>query len=358
MGRPSIDGFEDPVSAAAVDGGMSRRAAAGRFGVSVASAVKWLRRFERLAVAAKPQGGDPKSRIKPSTRVFWERSRRSPTSRLRSFAPGWPPRMASRSTTGTMWSFVHRARAQLQKKRAWPASRTGPTSRAGGARWQALPGAASIPRAWSSSTRPGPRPTWRRLRGWAPRGERLRGQGAARPLEDHDLPRRPALRPASTRPACSTGRSTARASAPMSSRSWSRRCSPATSSSWTTSAATRARPSARPIRAAGARLLFLPPYSPDLNPIEQVFAKLKAPPAQGRRAHRRGHLATHRPPPRPLHAQPNAPTTSPTPAMLKLNATALAAPRQRQPAADVGVARRAAGGLLRARRGLRRGGRS
>jgi transposase len=29
------------------------------------------------------------------------------------------------------------------------------------------------------------------------------------------------------------------------------------------------------IRCRGARLLFLPPYSPDLNPIEQVFAKLK-----------------------------------------------------------------------------------
>src|SRR5580658_4956462 len=29
------------------------------------------------------------------------------------------------------------------------------------------------------------------------------------------------------------------------------------------------------IKAAGARLLFLPKYSPDLNPIEQVFAKLK-----------------------------------------------------------------------------------
>ena len=28
-------------------------------------------------------------------------------------------------------------------------------------------------------------------------------------------------------------------------------------------------------RAAGARLWFLPPYSPDLNPIEQVFAKIK-----------------------------------------------------------------------------------
>lgn len=30
------------------------------------------------------------------------------------------------------------------------------------------------------------------------------------------------------------------------------------------------------IREKGAKLLFLPPYSPDLNPIEQVFAKLKA----------------------------------------------------------------------------------
>lgn len=30
------------------------------------------------------------------------------------------------------------------------------------------------------------------------------------------------------------------------------------------------------IEAAGAVLLYLPPYSPDLNPIEQLFAKLKA----------------------------------------------------------------------------------
>jgi transposase len=30
------------------------------------------------------------------------------------------------------------------------------------------------------------------------------------------------------------------------------------------------------IRAVGASVLYLPPYSPDLNPIEQVFAKLKA----------------------------------------------------------------------------------
>src|SRR5688500_9382857 len=31
----------------------------------------------------------------------------------------------------------------------------------------------------------------------------------------------------------------------------------------------------RAIRKAGAKLIFLPKYSPDLNPIEQVFSKLK-----------------------------------------------------------------------------------
>lgn len=30
------------------------------------------------------------------------------------------------------------------------------------------------------------------------------------------------------------------------------------------------------IEAAGSRVLFLPPYSPDFNPIEMDFSKLKA----------------------------------------------------------------------------------
>ncbi len=44
------------------------------------------------------------------------------------------------------------------------------------------------------------------------------------------------------------------------------------------------------IRAKGAHLLFLPPYSPDLNPIEQVFAKIDS----------RGNLAKGRRTPRSL----------------------------------------------------------
>ena len=37
----------------------------------------------------------------------------------------------------------------------------------------------------------------------------------------------------------------------------------------------KGKPVRKAIKAVGAHLLFLPKYSPDLNPIEQVFAKLK-----------------------------------------------------------------------------------
>ena len=47
---------------AAVDGGLSRRAAAARFGVAAASAVRWVREWRETGTAcARPQGGDQRS---------------------------------------------------------------------------------------------------------------------------------------------------------------------------------------------------------------------------------------------------------------------------------------------------------
>ena len=74
----------------------------------------------------------------------------------------------------------------------------------------------------------------------------------------------------------------------------------------------------RLIRAAGAKLFFLPRYSPDLNPIEQLFAKLetccaKPTPAQskppGAVSATSSIVSPHR----------NAPITSPMPDMLPPN---------------------------------------
>src|SRR5438874_6186708 len=62
----------------------------------------------------------------------------------------------------------------------------------------------------------------------------------------------------------------------MWSRCWCLRCGSATWSCSTISLSTNSRRSATVIEAVGAQIRFLPPYSPDFNPIEQAFAKLKA----------------------------------------------------------------------------------
>ncbi len=46
----------------AVDGGLSRRSAARRFGVAASTAIKWVDRWRRTGdVGARPQGGDHRS---------------------------------------------------------------------------------------------------------------------------------------------------------------------------------------------------------------------------------------------------------------------------------------------------------
>jgi transposase len=72
-----------------------------------------------------------------------------------------------------------------------------------------------------------------------------------------------------------TGRWTESASSPGSNRCWRQPCTQATSSSWTIWRHIRS-PASGTLLACGAELQYLPPYSPDLNPIENAFAKLKA----------------------------------------------------------------------------------
>ena len=64
----------------------------------------------------------------------------------------------------------------------------------------------------------------------------------------------------------------------------------------------------RAIEAVGAQLWFLPKYSPDFNPIELAFAKLKAILRKAAVAHGRS-CGTQLAPPCPAMIQPNAATT-------------------------------------------------
>ena len=54
------------------------------------------------------------------------------------------------------------------------------------------------------------------------------------------------------------------------------------------------------VRARGAHLIFLPPYSPDLNPDRAGLRQAQAPDAKGSAPRRRSHLAKGRTTPRPL----------------------------------------------------------
>jgi transposase len=65
------------------------------------------------------------------------------------------------------------------------------------------------------------------------------------------------------------------------------------------------------IRSAGAKLFFLPKYSPDLNPIEQVFAKLKHLLRRPPRERWRPSVQQSAESSEPSHPK-NAPTTSET----------------------------------------------
>src|SRR5690606_7839980 len=79
----------------------------------------------------------------------------------------------------------------------------------------------------------------------------------------------------SSHPAGSTGRSKAQACAPGWSNCWCRLSDQATSSSWDNLGSHKSAAIRQMIQAAGARLWYLPPYSPHINPIEQAFAKIK-----------------------------------------------------------------------------------
>ena len=76
------------------------------------------------------------------------------------------------------------------------------------------------------------------------------------------------------------------------------------------------------IRAAKAKLFFLPAYSPDLNPIEQAFAKMKTllRKADARQSNRPGEPSA---PCSTASRRQSAPTTSPTQDMLQPNQIAL-----------------------------------
>ena len=68
--------LRDRVIDTVIRGGMSRRAAAARFGVSESSAIKWVQRFERSGSRGEQNGRIPPSETRAASRISRSAERR------------------------------------------------------------------------------------------------------------------------------------------------------------------------------------------------------------------------------------------------------------------------------------------
>ncbi len=275
MTRPLSNDLRRRVVTAVVDGGMTRRGAARRFGIAPSTAIKWVSAWRRTgSYRPRAQGGDRRSRrIEAHAEVVLALVDETPDMTLAEIATHLEDEHGLRVSQSAVWRFFHRrgitfkktAHASeqqrpdvLRRRRAWVEAQpdldpeklvfvdeTGASTKMARRSGRALRGhrcRAPVPHGhWKTTTFVGAL----RLSGMtAPMVLDGAMYGAAflayvekmlvPTLEPGDIvimDNLPAHRSAAVRDA---------------------------------------------IQGAGAELRFLPPYSPDFNPIEMAFSKLKA----------------------------------------------------------------------------------
>ena len=255
---------------------MSRNAAARRFGVSIASAVRWMDEYLRTGRAApKPRGGDRRSgRIEAQADLLMRAIDATPDITLAELRERLIAERGETFALSTIHDFYRRRRMTFKKDGA--RQRAGARGREPHA---ARPGSISSPsstrQSSSSSTKPGPTTKMARLRGRSPRGERCR---AAVPHGHWKTTTLVAgLRLGGlTAPMIVDGAMNGDAFTAYAETFLAPTLAPGDIVILDNLPAHKVSAARAAIERAGASLMFLPPYSPDFNPIEQVFAKIKA----------------------------------------------------------------------------------
>lgn len=113
----------------AVEGGMSRNAAARRFGVSIASAVRWVDAYLRTGrTAPKPQGGDRRSdRIEAQHGFLMRAIEESPDITLAELRERLIVERGEVFAVSTIHQFFRRHGVTYKKRPRMPASRNART---------------------------------------------------------------------------------------------------------------------------------------------------------------------------------------------------------------------------------------
>jgi transposase len=113
----------------AVEAGASRRQAAERFGVSVASAVRWVREWRATGqTAPRPRGGDRRSgRIEAQADFLLAKVDEAPDTTLSELREALRDDRGLVVAISTLWRFFERRRVTFKKRRPTRASRTART---------------------------------------------------------------------------------------------------------------------------------------------------------------------------------------------------------------------------------------
>lgn len=113
----------------AVEDGASRRRAAARFGVSVSSAIRWLRDWREMGrTASQPQGGDRRSdRIEAHAGFLLAKVAATSDVTLAELRDALHRERGVGVAISTLWRFFDRRKITLKKRRRMPPSRTART---------------------------------------------------------------------------------------------------------------------------------------------------------------------------------------------------------------------------------------
>ena len=124
------DDLRERVVRAVVDDGMTRNGAAKRFGVGVASAVRWVARFTATGeISPSPMGGDRRSqRIEAHRDYLLGLNRRQPDLTLLEIQERLIANCGERFSSSVIWRFFDRHGITYKKRPRTPRSNSARTS--------------------------------------------------------------------------------------------------------------------------------------------------------------------------------------------------------------------------------------
>ena len=122
------DDLRKRVVEAVVEGGLSRNAAAKRFEVSIASAVRWVKRYETTGeISPAPSGGDRRSsRIEAHRDYLLGLIRRTPDITLLEIRERLIANCGERFSSSVLWRFFDRHEITVKKRPRTPRSSSAP----------------------------------------------------------------------------------------------------------------------------------------------------------------------------------------------------------------------------------------